>query len=301
MELQAKRCQQMNKYRRWNASLIFAGIILTLTTGCVALVSAEEEEDIPDHANFQSCQACHAEKHDMWETSGHGKAIRRIAENNASATDCSGCHSAQRPEAGRQEPMIDNANKESFHRISCLACHSRQKSRYDHSVVMNPEELCDVCHTQRAVFWGKGARGIEEARNFHSGVPCISCHMTEGNHQMKVLRPDDPGLTDKRLDTCTACHKDNNREARVQQIQEWQSTYDENTAPLLEDTKTIEAALKKSPGLLDATLKSRFDDVKANLELLEKDGSRGFHNFVFSLEIASMASRELKEIKATIK
>jgi hypothetical protein len=125
--------------------------------------------------------------------------------------------------------------------------------------------------------------------------------MTEGNHQMKVLRPDDPGLTEKRLDTCTACHKDNNREARVEQIQEWQSTYDESIGPLLADVKAIDAALKGKPDLLNPSLKSRFDDVKANLSILENDGSRGFHNFVFLLEIASLAEGDLKEIKAAIK
>jgi hypothetical protein len=125
--------------------------------------------------------------------------------------------------------------------------------------------------------------------------------MSEGNHKMKVLRPDDPGLTEKRLDTCTACHKDNNREARVQQIREWQSTYEENMAPLLADVKTIESALKNKPSVLDASQKSRFDDVKANLSILEMDGSRGFHNFVFSLEITSLAAGDLKEIKAAIK
>ncbi len=117
---------------------------------------------------------------------------------------------------------------------------------------------------------------------------------------MKVLRPDDPGLTEGRVDTCTACHMDNNREARVEQIQEWQSTYAENMAPLLADLERIEAVLKKQPGVLDGSLKSRLDDVKANLSILEKDGSRGFHNFVFSLEITSLAADALKEIKAAI-
>ena len=72
-------------------------------------------------------------------------------------------------------------------------------------------------------------------------------------------------------------------------------------APLLADVKAIEEALKVSPGLLDAAMQSRLEDVKANLALLEKDGSRGFHNFVFSLEIASLASGDLREIKTAIK
>jgi predicted CXXCH cytochrome family protein len=291
----------MYKHNGWNVALILIGMVIVATAGYVGFAVAQEKKEIPDHTNFPSCQACHAEKDAMWEASNHGKAIRRLANNSPAATDCAGCHSSARPETAPQDTIADKEKKDSFHKAACLACHARQKSSYDHRVVIDPEKLCDTCHTQRAVFWGKGAKGIEDSRNFHSGVPCISCHMTEGNHRMKVLRPDDPGLTEKRLDTCTACHKDNNREARVQQIQEWQSTYDENMAPLLADVKTIEAALKKTPGLLNASLKSKFDDVKANLALLEKDGSRSFHNFVFSLEIASLASGDLKEIKAAIK
>jgi hypothetical protein len=122
--------------------------------------------------------------------------------------------------------------------------------------------------------------------------------MTEGNHNMKVLRPDDPGLTGQRLDTCTACHMDNNREARVRQIQEWQSMYNESMGPLLADVAFIEAALAEKPDLLNESLKSKFDDIKYNLLILEKDGSNGFHNFVLSLEITSTAADGLEEIKA---
>jgi hypothetical protein len=291
----------MNTHNRWNAAFILAGIFGISIAGLITLVIAEEKKEIPDHTSFQSCQACHAEKHDMWEASKHGTAIRLIALNNPASTDCGGCHSNKGSEAGQQDTAAGSTKKESYHKVSCLACHGRQKTEYDHRIVMDPEKLCDLCHAQRSIFWGHGAKGIEDSRNFHSGVPCIGCHMTEGNHKMKVLRPDDPGLTEKRLDTCTACHKDNNREARVEQIQEWQSTYDENMAPLLADVKTIEAALKKTPGLLNASLKSKFDDVKANISLLEKDGSRGFHNFVFSLEVTSLAADGLTEIKAAIK
>jgi hypothetical protein len=280
--------------------LVSLAAILILSFGFVALVIAEEKT-IPDHTSFQACQPCHAEKSSMWESSSHGKSIRQLVNNTAGATDCSGCHSSKRPEAGQQASKTDGAPKESHHKAACLACHKQQKTEFAHRLTMDPEKLCDVCHTQRAIFWGKGAKGVEDSRNFHSGVSCVSCHMTEGNHKMKVLRPDDPGLTGKRQDTCTSCHMDNNREARVRQIQEWQSTYDENMTPLLADVKKIDEALKKSPGTLNADLKTKFDDVKFNLALLEKDGSRGFHNFVFMLEITSMASTDLKEIKAAIK
>jgi predicted CXXCH cytochrome family protein len=290
----------MYKCNKRSAALISIGIACFLAAGFISFVFAEEGKEIPDHTGLESCQACHAEKYDMWVSSNHGNAIRQIVNYNPSATDCSGCHSPGGTESEQPKTTVDNAGQEGFHQITCLACHARHKTEYDHRIVMDPEKLCDVCHTQRAVFWGKGAKGIEDSRIYHSGVPCIGCHMTEGNHRMQVLRPDDPGLSEERLDTCTACHMDNNREARAEQIQEYQLTYEETMPPLLGDIKAIEAALDKTPGLLDTALKSKFEDVKANLALLEKDGSRGFHNFVFFLEISSLASRDLKKIKASI-
>jgi len=285
----------MNKRKSGKAYLVLC-ITLTLAAWA-ACAMADEKKEIPDHSSFQSCQECHAETVRMWEASGHSKAVASGASIKQGATDCNSCHTPQNSEVTK----LENANKDSFHKISCLACHSRQKSEYAHKLVMDPETLCSVCHTQKPIFLGYGAKGIEDSRNFHSGVPCVSCHMSEGNHKMKVLRPDDPGLTVKRLDTCTTCHKDNNREGRVRQIQEWQSTYDETMKSLLADVNAIDEALKKNPGRLNAALKLRFDDVKANLSLLEKDGSRGFHNFVFMMEITGNASDDLKKIKAAIK
>lgn len=291
----------MQRHNIRNAVLISAGIVSVLATGFFALIFAQEDKVIPDHAGFEFCQPCHTEKHDMWEASNHGKAIRQIVGFDSSASDCGGCHSTIGSETKPQNTIADGTGQESFHKVSCLACHARQRTEYDHRVAMDPTKLCDVCHTQRAVLWGKGAKGITDSRIYHSGVSCIGCHMTEANHRMEVLRPDDPGLTEDRLDTCTACHMDNNREARVDQIQEYQLTYEEYMPPLLEDVKAIEEAIKRTPNILDAALKSKFEDVRFNLELLEKDGSRGFHNFVFFLEISSLASRDLKKIKAAIK
>jgi len=291
----------MHKRNKRHSALISAVIISFFAADFIAFVFSKWEMEIPDHADFQDCQECHAEIYEMWEESNHGTAIRQIVNQAPSVTDCSGCHSTIGSEAIQKSTPVDNAEKNRFHKASCLACHSKRGTEFDHRLVMDPEKLCDVCHAQRAIFWGKGARGIEDSRIYHSGVPCVGCHMTEGNHKMQVLRPDDPGLTEERLDTCTGCHMDNNREARVEQIQEYQLTYEESIPPLLADMGAIEAALEKTPDLLDAALKSRLEDVKANLSLLEKDGSRGFHNFVFFLEISSLASRNLKEIKAALK
>jgi predicted CXXCH cytochrome family protein len=288
----------MNQEKSGKTFFVF--VILMAAVLSAAFHFADEKKTIPDHSSFPSCQPCHPEKVSMWEDSGHSKAIRLVTGNKKGATDCSSCHSPQSIGGKPPAPATDMDEKESFHKVACLACHSRQNTEYVHRLVMDPERLCTVCHSQKPIFWGHGAKGIEDLRNFHSGVPCISCHMTEGNHRMKVLRPDDPGLTGGRLDTCTACHKDNNRKGRVRQIQDWQSLYEETMKPLLADVKAIDEALNKKPDLLNDALKSKLDDVKYNLALLEQDGSRGFHNFVFMLEITANADNDLKQIKAAI-
>ena len=125
--------------------------------------------------------------------------------------------------------------------------------------------------------------------------------MTEGNHLMKVIRPDDPEVSEKRLDTCTSCHKDNNRKARVAQLQEWQATYKKEMEPLQADMNAIGAALKEKPNLLSDALKTKLNNARANLSMLARDGSRGAHNVDFTSEIMSVAAKDLREIKTAIK
>jgi predicted CXXCH cytochrome family protein len=91
--------------------------------------------------------------------------------------------------------------------ITCIACHNPHNSENPHQLVADPENLCTSCHFQGAVLKGKGAEGVEETRSLHTAITCIECHMTESNHLMRVLRPDDPDLAEDRTDSCSACHK----------------------------------------------------------------------------------------------
>jgi predicted CXXCH cytochrome family protein len=245
--------------------------------------------------------ANHLRNYNMWAASGHSKALTLISKSPQATADCYGCHSAEGFAAKLEGKKVDLSKKESFNSITCVACHDPHNSGHPRQLRMDPEELCNSCHTQNAVLKGKGAKGIEDTRSFHSAVPCVSCHMTESNHLMKVIRPDAPDLPEKRLDTCTNCHKDNNRKARAAQIKEWQSTYQERMDALQSEIKTISAVLKEKPDLLNAELKAKFGNVRTNLSILVRDKSRGAHNIDFAAEIFSLASRDLAEIKAAVK
>ena len=266
-----------------------------------SVAPAHENKVVPDHTSFTSCQPCHAEKQSMWETSGHSKAIGVVKNNTMASSDCYACHSAEGFAAKLQGNKVDSTQKETFHTISCLACHSPRSTEHPRRLVLDPEKICTACHTQGNFLKGTGARGVEDTRSVHSAVPCISCHMTGGNHFMKVIRPDDPNLSEKRVDTCTACHKDNNRKARVEQLQSWQAEYKETMDALQAGVNSISAVLKEKPDRLNADLKKKFDDLRFNLSILTRDGSRSAHNLDYALEIMALASSDLKRLKAAVK
>ena len=262
---------------------------------------AAQEKSIPDHGSFTECQMCHAEKYKTWETTGHSKAIARVVSMPNAGADCFGCHTTEGFAAKLQGNKVDPANKESFRSISCVACHNPGSSANPRQLVRDSEKLCSECHSQRSMLEGKGARGVEDTRSFHSAVTCVSCHMSEANHDMKLLRPDDPKVSEDRLDTCTRCHKDNNRKARAKQLTDWQAFYKEARDPIETDMTAISARLKEKPDLLNADLKAKLSTIRSNLSLLQRDGSRGAHNLDFSLEILAQAAKDIKEIKAAIK
>jgi predicted CXXCH cytochrome family protein len=245
--------------------------------------------------------ANHLRIYNMWKASGHSKALSRVIGNSRESADCYGCHSAEGFAARRQGEKVDITEKGSFTTLTCVTCHNSHNSQYPYQLVMEPQELCNACHTQEAVLKGKGAKGIEDTRSFHSAVECVSCHMSEGNHLMKVIRPDDPDLPESRTDACTACHRDNNRDARARQLQDWHAFYKESMDPLQAYLKTIDSALKENPDLLNAELKAKLDDVRSNLSIIIMDGSEGAHNLDYALEIMAQAARDLKKVRAAMK
>jgi predicted CXXCH cytochrome family protein len=211
--------------------------------------------------------------YNMWLASGHSKAPSR---------------------------KIQIKGKDWTGPISCIACHNPHYSDNPSQLIMKPENICNECHFQREVLKGKGAKSIEETRGLHTAIPCFSCHMTEGNHLMKVLRPDNPDLPEGRIDSCSSCHDDRDRKTRAHQIQDWGAWYREAMDPIQADLKIVETALEKNPDLLNAELKTKLNDIKANLSIIIDDGSNGVHNLDYALEIMALAKKDLAEIKKAI-
>jgi predicted CXXCH cytochrome family protein len=212
----------------------------------------------------------HPLTYNMWKASGHGRNTGRDVTIGGK---------------GRSGP------------VSCIACHNPHQSKNPSQLVADRKNLCEPCHSQHAVLKGKGAKGVEDTRNLHTAIACVECHMTEKNHLMKVLRPDNPELTEDRTDTCSACHEVKDRKIRAHQIQDWESWYREGLDPIQADLKTIDIALNANPDLLNPELRKKLADVKDNLSIIINDGSGGVHNLDYALEIMALARKHLKEIK----
>jgi predicted CXXCH cytochrome family protein len=185
--------------------------------------------------------------------------------------------------------------------VTCAVCHNPHNSDNPSQLAMNPNDLCRSCHYQGEVLKGFGAKGIEETRSLHTAIPCISCHMTEKNHLMKMLRPDDPDLSEDRMDSCSDCHDIKDRKMRAKQLQDMEAWYNETMEPVQADLTFVEEKLKENPDIIDTDLKAKLDDIRANLSIIVNDGSNGVHNLDYALEIMTQAKRELKKIKKAVK
>ena len=245
----------------------------------------------------------HLREYNMWKVSGHATALSRLANNERATAECYGCHSAEGLTAKLQGKTVAMNQRSRFNTLSCVACHDPHNSDNPHHLVVDSQKLCTTCHqTQEAVLkQSRGVSGIEETGNDHSKIGCVECHMTESNHLMKVIRPDEPDLAEKRVDSCTACHKDSDKKSRAAALQKWQFTYSKRMDALQADIQSISSAAKSNSGLLVGDLKEKYDTAKNNLMLLMRDGSRGAHNFEYTTRIMNQAGKDLEAVKAAVK
>ena len=83
--------------------------------------------------------------------------------------------------------------------------------------------------------------------------------------------------------------------------QSTQNMLDYEQSQIEADLAAISAAMKEKPDLLGADLKAKLSTVRANLFIIQRDGSRGAHNLDYALEIMAKAAKDIKEIKAALK
>jgi len=272
------------------------GMILSQIDGLQ--LTPVDPEKIPPDADLS---VNHLRNYNMWKASGHAKALTRIINNEHATAECYGCHSAEGLAAKLQDKTVDLNQKDGFNTLSCVACHDSHNSDHPHQLIADSQKLCTTCHTQDDILKGRAVAGIEETRTYHSEIECVSCHMTEANHLMKVIRPDDPDLAEERVDSCTTCHRFVGKKSLGAALQNWQSMYSEKMDTLQADLQSIGSAIQSNPDLLAGELKAKYDSARANLMLLTRDGSRGAHNYEYAIKIMNQADKDLDAVQTAIK
>lgn len=265
----------------------------------------------------------HMQQYPQWKASGHANATNLLIDHGPSYTarqECIYCHSTS---AGIQikgkgqsfDPATDLVNDG----VSCAACHSSHGSEYEGSLKMEAQALCVSCHSvgrgkpepvtigttraphspQADVLQGTGAIGIAPTKGAHTGVTCIECHMTEGNHMMKVVKPGDV-VGSERVDSCTACHTDSSPESREAYLDMWKQSVTVRMTALEADVKMIDGVLTANPQALSTELTSQYKNARANYWMIMKDKSYGAHNFEYTLKILTNTQAEMAKIKAAL-
>ncbi len=264
----------------------------------------------------------HMQQYPQWKASGHANATNLLIEHGPTypaRAECIKCHSTSagfdiaEGKTWNPDTMLVNDG------VSCAACHDSHGSEFQASLKMEPQALCVSCHSvgrgnpapvkigttraphspQADVLAGTGALGVPDTKGAHTGVGCIDCHMSEGNHMMKVIKPE--LATDKRKDSCTACHQGSSSESRGVYLEMWQETITKRLDAITADVAVVDAALKANPDALTEGLKTQYTNARANYWMIQKDNSKGAHNFEYAIKILSKVQADMASVKANLK
>ncbi|MFZ5814889.1 MAG: ammonia-forming cytochrome c nitrite reductase subunit c552 [Bacillota bacterium] len=250
----------------------------------------------------------------LWEKSAHAQSMISLDANDHASGRCDKCHGAEALRnslAGKPAPK-DHALYQQG--VTCSACHDPHNNTNEGQLRLPAEELCIYCHTaslaegqsftagreihhpMKEMLDGRGAIGVTDTKGAHSELTCIECHMTEGNHQMRVIKPGEVLEDAKRKDTCTSCHADSSKESRQVYLDMWQESTESRILAATEDLTVITA----NQNLLTDELKAKLAAAKTNLSFVEADASKGAHNFEYTIKVLNNVIKTLKEIRTAI-
>ncbi|MFZ5824232.1 MAG: ammonia-forming cytochrome c nitrite reductase subunit c552 [Bacillota bacterium] len=244
----------------------------------------------------------------MWEASAHAQAYTLTVDRNREY--CMNCHTAN--------ATLMNWNGETYsiaehgidkNGVTCAVCHEPHNSTEPGQLRMEPQALCISCHNvhgkdrpltlvrpphapQAEMLGGYAAYDIPETKGAHSDLKCIDCHMTEGNHMMKVIKPEDViGTT--RKDSCTKCHDNSSAESRDVYLSLWQESVSRRMEIIDADVKVIEEVIKANPNFFTKAQMDEYVKARANYWFVMKDHSKGAHNFEYAIKILTKAQKDI--------
>lgn len=256
----------------------------------------------------------HLEEYPQWKASAHATTPAYLTDGHEVRERCWNCHStAVGIQVAKGEVTFDPSHIV-FDGVGCAACHSTHGgTEYPAQLKMDPQALCVSCHSvgtsetkfigtvraphapQADMLQGTGAIGVAPTKGAHSNVTCIECHMTEKNHMMAVIKPGAVVGTD-RVDSCTACHTNSYAASRDIYMSLWQESVGVRMEALKADVAYLNARIPS----MNPEQKATYEAARANYWYVQKDNSKGAHNFEYTIRILNNARIDMGKLRAEL-
>jgi len=223
-----------------------------------------------------NCRRCHPDFATMVRSSG--RSVRMAHEKHInSGYECTDCHlnivHGSDPK-GLNLPTM----------WTCLKCHDNEKA---------PLDDCALCHVGQDEMWkGIGAKNVDDEEAMMLGeTDCIDCHDEDNRYA-----PPSGG------EVCVDCHGDDEYGVMVK---EWQAevkkksfTLSNILGELFERMKEIKESGKTVASFDKA--KELYDNASYNANMVEHDGSKGVHNYDYSVSILDASLKMARDARGIL-
>ncbi len=261
-------------------------------------------------ARTGDCLVCHAPPQGVLEVAGrpfeHAEYLGRgvdCRDCHASITEgagtvhpqrCRSCHGEPELLARLEDPVLLHRAHVTERKVECFECHLEIHHGSEPPPRSHPssDEGCAACHAgshdaARLVLAGAGAIGVERrpSRMLETHVACQACHTGRAGHGAAGAseRIASAGEVD-----CLHCH--GIRFAGM--LAGWQGTIGSGLARLRSNADALEGCLAQASDPRAGELR---EEALRDLELLERDGSRGAHNAPFALAVLRAATERIDQ------
>ncbi len=237
----------------------------------------------------EACFECHKREKTACSTCHPKGAIPLPKTTQVSHSECNPCHK------GFEDAKIkifDHPFPHRKHIARILDCHTCHAIGEEHGKILRTKMECLSCHHQKGancvgcheqqVHFIRGeAFGKKEPRPdvMADGVKCIECHATLSKvHSLAEVKK-----------TCVECH-----EARYGKMtDEWQKEVSDRMRRLRPSIERLTSQRRMTSETERRKIEALTREVEEILKALEKDKSKGVHNFIYARELLLKAEEKV--------
>lgn len=211
---------------------------------------------------------------------------------------CFSCHMEQNPDLS--DPEFLHLEHITNRKVECFECHLDIK----HGMKAMSQQIkwdCNECHKSshtiaEKMYLGIGGIGItgDPDPMFSAKVSCQGCHkytqtITIGGVSFETTKAD--------IKACDDCHGEGLGYTEL--AEEWQAEIRQNLEGVMALRKRLENPIQqleeKAPSSHNTAILPLYRKAEANLLFVQTDGSRGVHNYLYTLDLLSSIEKDFKQ------